>query len=626
VTAYDRVLAKLEALGLQFGQQDEGSVMAQCPAHVDRTPSLSVTDTGEGRALAHCHAGCDTKDVMTALGLTMADLFDNKREVTYTYDDGRKVHRHPDKTFHQSGVTSEVSLYRRERVIAAEGQTIYVVEGEEDVHAVERAGAVATCSPMGAGKWHKVNASPLAGANVVVVQDRDAPGRKHAAQVVKSLQVIAKSVRLVEARDGKDATDHLTHHGYGLDGFQKVNLEDAVEREAREQAKALLVNMHGGSWLDAQVFEPLRWMVPGIVPEGATILVGGPKVGKSWLAYGIALAVAGGGAVLGTLQVQQRPVLMLALEDGDRRLQQRGRTLMVGRPLPGLLDYVTRLGESSATAIIRAWLLLLPAGGPDPLVILDTYGRAVPDAGKEETSYLRDYRFASELKEIADDRPGMALLVLHHDRKATADDFVTMVSGTNGIAGAFDTIMMLTRKRLDPQGLLKITGRDVPEKEYAVTSTHGPWSLAGDSLAEAAKTAEQVNEDAGLGESMLLVLGFVKEAAGVVTPKEVAEGLGMERRIVSMYLLRLVKSGRLLRPSRGTYTHVDSVDSVDAGLQMPRPEWATSTQSTESTPSLEGTPGVSDELCECGNPVEGPGHLHCVECTDAVYGTPPERN
>ena len=53
--------------------------------------------------------------------------------------------------------------------------------------------------------------------------------------------------------------------------------------------------MRGGGWLDAQVFEPLRWMVPGIVPEGATILVGGPKIGKSWLAYGIALAVAAGG-------------------------------------------------------------------------------------------------------------------------------------------------------------------------------------------------------------------------------------------------------------------------------------------------------------------------------------------
>ncbi len=141
------------------------------------------------------------------------------------------------------------------------------------------------------------------------------------------------------------------------------------------------------------------------------------------------------------------------------------------------------------------------------MVILDTYGKAVPEASKEETTYLRDYHFGGELKLIADDRPGMALLVLHHDRKATAEDFVQMVSGTNGIAGAFDTIMMLNRKRLDPQGLLKITGRDVPEHEYAVTSTGGPWTLAGASLAEAAKTAHMVNESHALGEPMLLVLG-----------------------------------------------------------------------------------------------------------------------
>lgn len=388
----------------------------------------------------------------------------------------------------------------------------------------------------------------------------------------------------------------------------------------REQAKGLLAGMRSGSWLDAQTFEPLRWMVPGLIPEGASIMVGSPKVGKSWLAYGIALAVASGTNVLGALLVEQRPVLLLALEDGDRRLQQRGRVLMGDKPLPELLDYVTRLGEATAIEVINAWLLLLPPGLPAPLVILDTYGKAVPDTGKEESTYLRDYRFAGELKNIADDHPGMALLVLHHDRKAQSEDFVQMVSGTNGIAGAFDTILMLNRKRLDAQGLLKITGRDVPEREYAVVSTHGPWTLAGDSLDEAAKTAQMVNEAQGLGEPMMRVLTFVKDFGAEVTPKRVADALGMERHKVSMYLLRLVSSGKLRRPSRGTYTPVDTVDSVDVDVQMPRAEWLKSTQSTESTGDIDGAVSAARVCSTCEvNPVEGAGFSCCVECNDATY-------
>ena len=48
--------------------------IARCPAHDDRSPSLSVRDTGE-RLLLHCFAGCDACDVVRAVGLELADLF-----------------------------------------------------------------------------------------------------------------------------------------------------------------------------------------------------------------------------------------------------------------------------------------------------------------------------------------------------------------------------------------------------------------------------------------------------------------------------------------------------------------------------------------------------------------------
>ena len=55
-----------------------GKYMARCPVHTDKSPSLSIAE-GNDRILVHCHAQCETKDVVAALGLTMADLFIDSR-------------------------------------------------------------------------------------------------------------------------------------------------------------------------------------------------------------------------------------------------------------------------------------------------------------------------------------------------------------------------------------------------------------------------------------------------------------------------------------------------------------------------------------------------------------------
>lgn len=50
--------------------------IACCPAHEDRSPSLSIRETDDGRVLLYCFGGCETVDVLTALGLGLSDLFD----------------------------------------------------------------------------------------------------------------------------------------------------------------------------------------------------------------------------------------------------------------------------------------------------------------------------------------------------------------------------------------------------------------------------------------------------------------------------------------------------------------------------------------------------------------------
>lgn len=78
--------------------------------------------------------------------------------------------------------------------------------------------------------------------------------------------------------------------------------------------------MINAAQLQSKAFQPVRWVVPDVIPEGLTIIAGKPKLGKSWLVLDIALAAAQGGWTLGDRHCIQGDVLYAALEDGERRL------------------------------------------------------------------------------------------------------------------------------------------------------------------------------------------------------------------------------------------------------------------------------------------------------------------
>lgn len=215
MTAYERIVDALRDAGSTTKDTGHGKTTAQCPAHDDSNPSLSVTAI-EGQTLIYCHAGCQHDDILAALHLTPADLYDNPKGPEYPYSDGRRVHKTPTKQFRQTGNTKGKALYHIERI--GEAATVAVVEGEKDVHAIESAGGVAVCSAMGAGKAHLFDWTPLQGKNVIVIADKDEPGRKHAQDVKTLLRGIAKTVRIFEAKAGKDAADHIAA-GHTLKDF-----------------------------------------------------------------------------------------------------------------------------------------------------------------------------------------------------------------------------------------------------------------------------------------------------------------------------------------------------------------------------------------------------------------------
>ena len=188
-------------------------------------------------------------------------------------------------------------------------------------------------------------------------------------------------------------------------------------------------------------FSPIKYVVPGVIVEGLTLLAGKPKLGKSWLLLHMAIAVARGGFTLGEIHCAEGDVLYLALEDNLRRLQARMTKLLGLQQWPSRLQFLCempRLAEGGL-AKIKEWI----EGTEHPrLVIIDTLAMVRMPNRKDQSTYDADYAAVKELRKLANEA-GIAIVLVHHLRKAEADDAFDTVSGTLGLTGAPDTILIL---------------------------------------------------------------------------------------------------------------------------------------------------------------------------------------
>ena len=237
---------------------------ASCPAHDDSSPSLSISEGDRQPVVMHCHAGCSTDDILSAVGLSMRDVCESDARNWNPWQDGEEVAVYPytdaegttlfevvrfepkkghplherDKTFLQrvpgkgwgrSKYDVDPVLYRLPSVLdyAERGFSVFIVEGEKDVHTLEDHGFVATTCPQGADKWTDAFSTALKDAHVVILPDNDEPGRKHARAVASSVESHAASVQIV------DLSEHADHAGKGFDvsdWFERGGTADDLHR------------------------------------------------------------------------------------------------------------------------------------------------------------------------------------------------------------------------------------------------------------------------------------------------------------------------------------------------------------------------------------------------------------
>jgi hypothetical protein len=346
---------------------------ALCPAHNDHSPSLSISEGKDGVPLVFCHAGCQTADVLKAIGLQESSLYSNDPKapeaatIYYDYvdEEGKllyQVVRKPDKTFlhrrpdGQGGWEWSASgvrkvLYRLPQVLEAieNGETVIVTEGEKDVHTFEHYGYVATCCSGGAQGWKKEFGDIFKGANVVLCGDQDVAGQSYLRQVRDSL-TSAKSVSRVELPAlYKDITDWHEVLG-GKDGIDlMVDTALAFSSEVLEEPNTTFsassiqfsdpesTNHESLLYSDSDVMTamplwgypdpaPMRWAIEDTVPHGyITILGADGGTGKSYIALRLMYSVATGVPFLGKVTEQSNTLYLdfeLEVEDQKRRWTQ----------------------------------------------------------------------------------------------------------------------------------------------------------------------------------------------------------------------------------------------------------------------------------------------------------------
>ena len=301
--------------------------------------------------------------------------------------------------------------------------------------------------------------------------------------------------------------------------------------------------------LMAKQFAPIRWIVPGYLVEGMTLFAGAPKLGKSWMALGWGIAVASGGKAMGSIQCEQGDVLGLMLEDNARRLQRRMRQLLQTE-LPERLTLLTEWPNLDDGCIdeIEAWI----AGVENPrLIVVDVFARVKGAKGPKENDYDADYRQAAQLQRIAS-RYNLAVVVIHHTRKMAADDPFDEVSGTRGLTGAADSVLVLKCPDRSQQPVLYGRGRDLEEIETAMQfdKETGAWSIVGAAW-QVADTIERREIQEVLGRSV-----------DPMSPTEIAALVGKSRQNVQKMLAKMYTEGKVMKQSHGRYTLVSMVSPV----------------------------------------------------------------
>ena len=288
-------------------------------------------------------------------------------------------------------------------------------------------------------------------------------------------------------------------------------------------------------------FPSLKWIVPGILPTGLTILSSKPKQGKSFLALSLALNASSGRIFLNHFDTNISKCLYVSCEDSKRMIQRRLRR-MIGENKSILKADNFFIEETSTKGIMKNINMLAYFIGKYQLdlIIVDTLGKFIEPPESGGNQYLNEYKMMGEYQNFAHEND-VCLLFIHHNRKMSSSNSIDTILGTNGISGGADTLWILNeygaRMKLD------IYGKEVESKSLLVefNKSNFEWSMI-DEISESDLSPEQ--------EELLNILRIHNKPLKL---NEIAKLSGKQPNNVCTLLKKLVLKGYVSTPKTGHY-------------------------------------------------------------------------
>lgn len=251
----------LKYFGLNGATPRNNTINVRCPCHNDKKASLSISQGRDNRIILNCHAGCNYKNILSEVGLTEDDLFNDGRtkqkntwrdeltrlvkmpiEAVYDYKDATGKYLYSKIRFVGKHIKYAVvdhkadryklgkpegvyTLYNLPAALKAikKGFPVYITEGEKDVDTLKNLGFTAVTAGS-VSDWRSEFAHYFTGARVVILPDNDAPGLELKDKILKNLRAFAYSIKVVTTSKAEhgDVTDYLEAEGHTKEDLKKL--------------------------------------------------------------------------------------------------------------------------------------------------------------------------------------------------------------------------------------------------------------------------------------------------------------------------------------------------------------------------------------------------------------------
>ncbi len=419
---------------------------------------------------------------------------------------------------------------------------------------MERAGFAATCNPMGAGKWRDDFNQYFQAAEVIIIADRDEPGRKHAADVAKRLKPVAGSVKIIECPGVavKDA------HDYFATGGEPAELDELAQNtpEWSEAPDSWLSLIQDGSDILKKEIPPLIEVVRGIVALCSKLLIAsGAKSFKTWLTIHLSLSIAMGRAFL-IFETTRHRVLYVNLElkadTFERRVQAIARALEIEVDKSWFLHLPLRgqmAGQTVHSVISR--LVAIAKARQVKVIVIDPSFKLNIEG--EENSSRDQTVFANEIDRLTTEAACTVILNDHSGKGNQSEkDPLDVIRGSSAKGGDLDAAMVLRRHEVEDCFRIDMVHRELPPvKPFTVGWKYPLMHLRPDLSAEAMKKSKAGRKRSHDPEMLCAAISEAIAPETAVSISAWAKAAGINRTTFNDYLPGLRAKGWIATAGEG---------------------------------------------------------------------------